>query len=86
MHFGHCQHFAMVDVDPSAKRILKREDIAAPPHGPRLLPPWLVERGVTYVIAGNMAARTCSPLLGGFLSRHSRPGRLDAPQLMFAGI
>jgi len=57
MHFGHCQHFAMVDVDPSAIKILKREDIAAPPHEPGLLPPWLAERGANIIIAGGMGQR-----------------------------
>ena len=45
MHFGHCERFALVDVDPTEKKILKREDIAAPPHEPGLLPKWLAERG-----------------------------------------
>jgi predicted Fe-Mo cluster-binding NifX family protein len=57
MHFGHCQHFAIIDVDPAAKKILKREDIAAPPHEPGLLPPWLAERGANMIIAGGMGQR-----------------------------
>ena len=46
-HFGHCASFALVDVDPAEKIIVKREDIEAPPHEPGLLPPWLAERGRT---------------------------------------
>lgn len=57
MHFGHCERFAMVDVDPEEKKILKREDIEAPPHEPGLLPPWLAERGATMIIAGGMGQR-----------------------------
>jgi predicted Fe-Mo cluster-binding NifX family protein len=57
MHFGHCEHFALVDVDPADNKILKREDIAAPPHQPGLLPPWLAERGATVIIAGGMGRR-----------------------------
>ena len=57
MHFGHCAHFALVDVDATGKKILKREDIEAPPHEPGLLPPWLAERGVTIIIAGGMGQR-----------------------------
>ena len=38
-HFGHCASFAMIDVDTETKKILKREDIAAPEHQPGLLPP-----------------------------------------------
>ena len=57
LHFGHCPAFALVDIDPTAKLIQKREDIAAPPHVPGLLPPWLAERGVNLVIAGGMGER-----------------------------
>jgi predicted Fe-Mo cluster-binding NifX family protein/MinD-like ATPase involved in chromosome partitioning or flagellar assembly len=57
MHFGHCERFALVDVDPTEKKILKREDIEAPPHEPGLLPPWLAERGADMIIAGGMGQR-----------------------------
>ena len=56
-HFGHCEYFALVDVDTSQKKILKREDIEAPPHQPGLLPPWLAERGAETIIAGGMGQR-----------------------------
>ncbi|MFZ1946796.1 MAG: NifB/NifX family molybdenum-iron cluster-binding protein [bacterium] len=56
-HFGHCGHFAIVDVDPDTKAILGREDIEAPPHQPGLLPPWLADQGVTVIIAGGMGQR-----------------------------
>ena len=56
-HFGHCERFALIDVDPAGKKILKREDIEAPPHQPGLLPPWLAERGVQLIIAGGMGQR-----------------------------
>ena len=39
------------------KKILKREDIEAPPHQPGLLPPWLAERGANMIIAGGMGQR-----------------------------
>lgn len=57
MHFGHCERFALVEVDPAEKKILGREDVAAPPHQPGLLPPWLAERGATMIIAGGMGQR-----------------------------
>jgi predicted Fe-Mo cluster-binding NifX family protein len=60
MHFGHCAHFALVDVDAAEKKILARKDIEAPPHAPGLLPPWLAERGVTMIIAGGMGQRAQS--------------------------
>ena len=57
MHFGHCERFALLDVDEADGKIIKREDIEAPPHAPGLLPPWLAERGVNCVIAGGMGQR-----------------------------
>jgi predicted Fe-Mo cluster-binding NifX family protein len=57
MHFGHCERFALVDVDSEGKRILKREDVVAPPHQPGLLPAWLAERGANVIIAGGMGQR-----------------------------
>ncbi len=57
MHFGHCQQFALVDVDEAQKKIVARNDIEAPPHQPGLLPPWLAERGVELVFAGGIGQR-----------------------------
>ncbi len=57
MHFGHCERFALVDVDPTQKQIVKRDDIDAPPHEPGLLPSWLAERGAKLIIAGGMGQR-----------------------------
>jgi ATP-binding protein involved in chromosome partitioning len=57
MHFGHCERFALIDVDPATRKITSREDVQAPPHEPGLLPPWIAERGATFVIAGGMGQR-----------------------------
>jgi len=57
MHFGHCERFVLIDVEPKAKSIVKTEEVAAPEHEPGLLPRWLAERGVNVVIAGGMGAR-----------------------------
>jgi Mrp family chromosome partitioning ATPase/predicted Fe-Mo cluster-binding NifX family protein len=56
-HFGHCETFALMDVDRDKKIIIRREDIPAPPHEPGLLPRWLQERGVNTIIAGGMGSR-----------------------------
>jgi ATP-binding protein involved in chromosome partitioning len=56
-HFGHCETFALLDVDMEKKAIVRREDIPAPPHEPGLLPRWLQERGVNTIIAGGMGSR-----------------------------
>lgn len=58
-HFGHCEKFALVDIDRGMKKILSRQDVIPPPHQPGLLPPWLAERGVNLVIAGGMGQRAC---------------------------
>ena len=53
-HFGHCDQFALFDVDGQSKEIISREMVTSPEHQPGLLPVWLAEKGVTAVIAGGM--------------------------------
>ena len=57
MHFGHCEAFALIDVDADSKSVTNQKRVAAPDHQPGLLPPWLRERGVNVVIAGGMGQR-----------------------------
>jgi predicted Fe-Mo cluster-binding NifX family protein len=56
-HFGHCEQFALFDVDEQSKSIISQENILSPEHQPGLLPNWLAERGVSVVIAGGMGPR-----------------------------
>jgi len=56
MHFGHCDKFALIDVDESGK-IVSREEIKPPLHEPGVLPAWLNEQGATHIIAGGMGSR-----------------------------
>jgi len=57
MHFGHCEQFALIDVDQTQGTIVGTELVEAPPHQPGLLPRWLAERGAKVVIAGGMGQR-----------------------------
>jgi len=59
-HFGHCEKFALVDLDPVTRKITTSTEVEAPEHQPGLLPPWLKERGVTLIIAGGMGSRAHS--------------------------
>jgi ATP-binding protein involved in chromosome partitioning len=59
-HFGHCEKFAMVDIDPGTREMGRITTVSAPEHQPGLLPPWLKDQGVTLVIAGGMGARALS--------------------------
>ena len=54
-HFGHCQEFALVDVEDN--EIKNKETLVPPPHEPGLLPKWLHEQGTNVIIAGGMGAR-----------------------------
>jgi ATP-binding protein involved in chromosome partitioning len=56
-HFGHCEQFALIDVDEASKKITKKEFVNSPGHQPGLLPQWLAENGVTLVIASGMGSR-----------------------------
>ena len=57
MHFGHCEHFALIDVNEERKEITRKELIPSPGHQPGILPEWLAEQGVSVVIAGGMGSR-----------------------------
>ena len=54
-HFGHCQEFALIDVED--KQIKNKEFLVPPPHEPGVLPKWLHEQGADVIIAGGMGAR-----------------------------
>jgi ATP-binding protein involved in chromosome partitioning len=54
-HFGHCEQFALFDIEDQAVR--ERRELTPPPHEPGLLPRWLKEQGVNLVIAGGMGQR-----------------------------
>jgi len=56
-HFGHCEQFALIDVDEAGKAIVGKEIIPSPGHEPGLLPVWLAEQGVAVIIAGGMGSR-----------------------------
>jgi ATP-binding protein involved in chromosome partitioning len=56
-HFGHCEQFALFDVDEQSRQIIRKELIASPGHQPGLLPEWLAEQGASLIIAGGMGSR-----------------------------
>lgn len=57
VHFGHCERFALLDVDEARQKIVGISYLPPPPHEPGVLPKWLHERGVNVVIAGGMGRR-----------------------------
>jgi len=56
-HFGHCEQFALIDVDEARKVIVGKENIPSPGHEPGLLPVWLAEQGASVIIANGMGSR-----------------------------
>ncbi|WP_461211162.1 iron-sulfur cluster carrier protein MrpORP [Desulfocurvus sp. DL9XJH121] len=60
LHFGHCEVFSLLTVDPKTKEIKSRDDRTPPPHEPGVLPNWLADQGAHLVIAGGMGARAQS--------------------------
>ena len=55
LHFGHCQEFAIIDVD--GEQIIGKEILIPPPHEPGVLPGWLHDLGAEVIIAGGMGQR-----------------------------
>jgi Mrp family chromosome partitioning ATPase/predicted Fe-Mo cluster-binding NifX family protein len=60
MHFGHCEQFALISVDPESRAIHSADYLTPPPHEPGVLPKWLAEQKVGAVIAGGMGSRALS--------------------------
>jgi len=54
-HFGHCQEFALIDVEKN--EIKNKQVLVPPPHEPGVLPKWLNQQGANVVIAGGMGPR-----------------------------
>jgi len=57
MHFGHCEQFALIDVEENDPEGLSKELIDPPEHEPGVLPRWLAEQGADVIIAGGMGGR-----------------------------
>ena len=57
LHFGHCEQFAIIDINDERKEITSREDLTPPAHEPGVLPRWLHEQNVNVIIAGGMGQR-----------------------------
>lgn len=56
-HFGHCEQFALVEVDEARQAVLGTQWLTPPPHEPGVLPRWLHEQGANVIIAGGMGQR-----------------------------
>ena len=56
-HFGHCEEFALVDIDEQTKEIANVEKLQPPAHEPGVLPRWLSEQKADVIIAGGMGQR-----------------------------
>ena len=54
-HFGHCEHFALVETENG--KIVGKTLHSPPAHEPGVLPQWLHDKGVHIVIAGGMGSR-----------------------------
>jgi len=56
-HFGHCEEFAVVDVDEQTKEIANVARLLPPAHEPGVLPKWLSDQKADVIIAGGMGQR-----------------------------
>jgi len=57
LHFGHCDQFAIFDIDENLKKTVGRNDATPPARAPGVLPSWLHENHVSVIIAGGMGQR-----------------------------
>lgn len=54
-HFGHCEKFAIVDVENN--EVINEELITPPVHQPGVYPKYLADQGVHVIIAGGMGQK-----------------------------
>ena len=54
-HFGHCEQFAIMDVEGT--QVVRTAYETPPPHEPGVLPAWLHRLGVNKIICGGMGMR-----------------------------
>lgn len=83
-HFGHCQFFALVDVDKENKKITSSTTVDAPPHEPGLLPAWLAEQDADVVLAGGMGSRAIQLFTGQGIKVIVGAPQLDPEALVIA--
>jgi ATP-binding protein involved in chromosome partitioning len=57
LHFGHCEQFAIFDIDGETSKVINRKDATPPAPEPGVLPRWLHENNVNVIIAGGMGQR-----------------------------
>ena len=57
MHFGHCEVFTIIDVEPETGKFISVTKEVPPAHEPGVLPKWLAEMGASVIIAGGMGMR-----------------------------
>ena len=56
-HFGHCEEFALMDVNEQTREITNIAKLQPPAHEPGVLPKWLGEQKANVIIAGGMGQR-----------------------------
>jgi predicted Fe-Mo cluster-binding NifX family protein len=56
-HFGHCEEFALVDVNEQSREVSGIVRLQPPAHEPGVLPKWLSEQKADAIIAGGMGQR-----------------------------
>jgi ATP-binding protein involved in chromosome partitioning len=59
-HFGHCEQFALFDVEADGRTVGRRQMLTPPPHEPGTFPRWLHEQGATVIVAAGMGSRAQS--------------------------
>ncbi len=56
-HFGRCQLFTIIDIDPQSKTIREIETVIPPPHERGVFPAWLSKMKCTHIITGGIGRR-----------------------------
>ena len=84
-HFGRCDEFCILELNPSEKKILSKSMLKAPEHERGVFPTLLHNQGVTHVIVSGMGPRAVAMLEdnGIVVIMGAMPGEPEAVALAF---
>lgn len=83
-HFGHCEQFAVYEINDSDRSVESSELLTPPPHEPGVFPAWLAGLGVNLVVAGGMGRRALDLFAENGIEVHSGLAGESAEKVMEA--
>ena len=75
-HFGHCKFFEVFEITDN--QIISQNKLTPPPHESGVLPKWLVQNGITDIIASGMGEKAFKILTHFKVNVHKGAPKLES--------